>query len=154
MRGHDILDGRHTLRIAASGVQVFPRAETRRQASPPPLSTDRVTTGTAGLDGLMGGGVTAGDATVVVGPSGIGKSTVALGFITAGLDLSDRCLYITFQETPDEILHRARNFGRDRETPHPTGQLQIQYVPIGESTWTPSPLGSWRHCKPARCTGW
>ncbi len=132
MRGRAIMHGRHTFRITSTGVQVFPRAENRRQASPLLPLTGRMPSGTAGLDELMGGGVTAGDATVVVGPSGIGKSTMALGFIAAGLDHGDHCLYITFQETPDEILQRARDFGRDLDTPYAAGRLEIQYVPIGE----------------------
>jgi circadian clock protein KaiC len=132
MRGHRILDGRHTLRIASTGVHVFPRAETRHQDCSPPVLNGRIPSGVAGLDELMGGGVGTGDATVVVGPTGIGKSTVALGFVAAGLELGDHCLYITFQETPDEIRQRARQFGRDFDTPQTTGQLEIQYVPIGE----------------------
>ena len=132
MRGRDILDGKHTFRIDPAGVQVFPRAETRHLASRPPASTGRIPSGTAGLDELMGGGVSAGDATVVVGPSGIGKSTMALGFLTSGLDLGEHCLYITFQETPEEILARARDFGADLDAPYAAGALQIQYVPIEE----------------------
>jgi circadian clock protein KaiC len=132
MRGRDILDGKHTFRITAGGVQVFPRAETRRPTSPPPALTGRISLGTPGLDELMGGGMAAGDATVVVGPSGIGKSTMALGFIAAGLERGDRCLYVTFQETPDEILERARHFGRDLDAAYAGGRLEIQYVPIEE----------------------
>ncbi|MGX6608452.1 RAD55 family ATPase [Micromonosporaceae bacterium Da 78-11] len=132
MRGRDNLDGKHTFRITVGGVQVFPRAETRRQTAPPTAVTSRISIGTPGLDELMGGGMAAGDTTVVVGPSGIGKSTMALGFIAAGLDLDDRGLYVTFQETPDEILQRARHFGRDLDTAYASGRLQIQYVPIEE----------------------
>jgi circadian clock protein KaiC len=132
MRGRDILDGRHTFRISTGGVEVFPRAEARYRPSSLPALTDRMPSGTAGLDELMGGGVTAGEATVVIGPSGIGKSTMALNFVAAGLDRGEDCLYVTFQETPDEILQRARSFGRNLDEAAAAGRLTIQYVPIGE----------------------
>jgi circadian clock protein KaiC len=132
MRGRDILDGKHTFRIDASGVQVYPRAETRHLTTHPHSQATRMPFGTVGLDGLMGGGVAVGDATVVVGPSGIGKSTMALGFILSGLQLAEDCLYITFQETPDEILQRARDFGHDLDTAYADGHVQIHYVPTEE----------------------
>jgi circadian clock protein KaiC len=119
MRGRDILDGKHTFRIDASGVQVYPRAETRHLTTHPHSPATRTPFGTVGLDGLMGGGVAVGDATVVVGPSGIGKSTMALGFILSGLQLAEDCLYITFQETPDEILHsRGRRLAAGDQRVH------------------------------------
>jgi circadian clock protein KaiC len=132
MRGRDILDGKHTFRIDDSGVQVFPRAETRHLTPRPPAQASRMPFGTAGLDDLMGGGVAVGDATVVVGPSGIGKSTMALGFILSGLERAEHCLYLTFQETPEEILQRARDFGRTLDDAYAAGQVQIHYVPIEE----------------------
>ncbi len=50
MRGRNVLDGKHTFRITADGVQVFPRAETRRQTAPPPVLSGRISIGTAHLD--------------------------------------------------------------------------------------------------------
>jgi KaiC/GvpD/RAD55 family RecA-like ATPase len=57
------------------------------------------------------------------------------GAFSAGalvLDAGSDCLYITFQETPDEILQRARDFGHELDTAYADGHVQIHAVPIEE----------------------
>jgi circadian clock protein KaiC len=122
MRGRDHLEGKHTFHIAPTGVRVFPRTETRRPTVHAPL-TGRITSGSPGLDELMGGGIAAGDATLVVGPSGVGKSTLAMGFVAAGLDRGEDCLYIT---------QRARSFGHDFHQTHGGGHLHMHHIAVGD----------------------
>ena len=50
----------HTMRITDAGVQVFPRIPERSRRRPPAQSTTRLSTGIAGLDEMMGGGIPAG----------------------------------------------------------------------------------------------
>jgi circadian clock protein KaiC len=129
-RGVSQRPGRHTFQIGPGGVEVFPRIETLLPARVTPLS-GRARTGIPGLDELMGGGPKAGDATLVTGPSGVGKTTFGLRWITQALEQGERCLYVTFQDTPDELAGMAATFGWDLQAARISGPLGILYVPMG-----------------------
>jgi circadian clock protein KaiC len=77
MRGGSHRSGKHTFRIRPSGVEVFPRIETLIPQAEAALSS-QVPSGIPGLDELMGGGATQGDASLVTGPSGVGKTIFGL----------------------------------------------------------------------------
>ena len=130
MRGGNHLEGKHTFQIRDNGFQLYPRIE----AIPlPPTSpvTGRIDSGTPSLDKLMQGGLPKGDATLVLGPSGAGKTIFCLRYVAEGLAKGERCLYITFQDTADQLVSMATGFGWDFETARATGQLEISHVPMG-----------------------
>jgi circadian clock protein KaiC len=131
LRGGSHLAGKHTFRFDPSGIEVFPRTET---LAPPPAAevSGRISIGTPGLDSLMGGGLGLGDATVVLGPSGAGKTIFGLRFVAQGLEGGERCLYVTFQDTSDQLIKMATAFGWDLAGPRASGQLMVNHVPIGE----------------------
>lgn len=112
MRGSDTVAGSHAIGIDRRGVNAYPRLETivpidvQRQDG-------RVSLGDDGLDALVGGGLPRGDATLLLGPAGVGKTILSLGFIAAGLKDGERGLYVSFQETPDELISRAAALGWD-----------------------------------------
>jgi circadian clock protein KaiC len=92
MRGQRPLSGLHSFRIDADGFHVFPRAiiaEGERQSGPPDgLSEgERLATGVSELDAMMGGGIIAGSAVLVVGPTGSGKTMLAAQFLAEGVRL-------------------------------------------------------------------
>jgi circadian clock protein KaiC len=64
---------------------------------------ERVSTGIAGLDDILGGGWTPNRLYLVEGAPGAGKTTLALQFLQAGIDAGERCLYITLSETKEEL---------------------------------------------------
>jgi circadian clock protein KaiC len=130
MRGTQHREGKHTFHIGAGGIQVFPRIETLDAAEAAEV-TGRIRTGIAGLDELMGGGIRAGEATVVVGPSGIGKTIFGLRFVREGLAEGERCLYVTFQDTPEQLTKMAAGFGWDLRSAAERGQLLVHHVPLG-----------------------
>ena len=131
LRGGDHLVGKHSFRIGQAGFEVFPRLETLAPKHTVEANGS-VSSGIRGLDDLMGGGMTAGQSTVVLGPSGAGKTILGLRFIAQGLELGERCLYVSFQETGDQLVKKATSFGWDMEGALKSGQLAIHYVPIGE----------------------
>jgi circadian clock protein KaiC len=131
LRGGDHLVGKHSFRIRQTGFDVFPRLETL--APNGTVEADgRVASGTPRLDELMGGGMSAGQATVVLGPSGAGKTVFGLRFAMQGLEVGERCLYVSFQETPEQLVRKASSFGWDMKEGWKSGQLVIHYVPVGE----------------------
>ena len=65
------------------------------------------------LDDAIGGGIPGGDSTLVIGPSGVGKTLLALRFIAAGLARQERCLHISFQESETQVKEKAAAVGWD-----------------------------------------
>jgi len=131
MRGSHHLEGKHTFRIDTAGFEVFPRVETLDFGAAAQVS-GRIASGITGLDRLMGGGIGAGEATVVLGPSGAGKTISGLRFVAEGVTCGDRCLYVTFQDTAEQLVKMADGFGWNLAVAREQGQLVVHHVPIGE----------------------
>ena len=131
MRGGSYLAGKHTFRIGSGGVEVFPRIETLIPDVVTAVS-DQVPSGIPGLDELMSGGAKQGDATLVTGPSGVGKTIFGLRWLTQGADLGQRCLYATFQDTADQLVRVAAGFGWDLTSASAAENVSISYVALGD----------------------
>ena len=129
MRGSHHLEGKHTFRISPNGFEVFPRIETL-DARPAVQVSGRINSGIPGLDELMGGGIGGGDATLLPGPSGIGKTVFGLRFVVEGLAQDERCLYVTFQDTCEQLTMMAAGFGWNLENARAERRLAIQHVPL------------------------
>ena len=131
VRGADQRPGKHTFQIGPGGIEVFPRIETLIPAAIEAAS-GRSTTGIAGLDELMDGGPKTTDATLITGPSGVGKTIFGLRWTAQALEQGQHCLYVTFQDTSKQLTDMAATFGWDLGTPQATGHLAISYVPMGD----------------------
>ncbi len=68
-------------------------------------------TGIAGLDEVLGGGLPAGRQFLVQGDPGVGKTTLALQFLMAGRALGEKTLYISLSETSEELKVVADSHG-------------------------------------------
>jgi len=68
-------------------------------------------TGIAGLDDILGGGLDRSRTFLLEGSPGTGKTTIAMQFLMAGVELGERCLYITLSETEDELRASATSHG-------------------------------------------
>ncbi len=126
-RGRAPMPGLHTFRITDDGLEVFPRIpeQTRSRAAHKRV---RQSTGVAGLDEMTGGGVVSGDAVMLTGPAGSGKSTVATEFMLAGLKKGETGVIAVFEEYPEEYLARAD--ARDPEVGKMirAGKLELIYL--------------------------
>ena len=131
MRGGSHRSGKHTFRIGPDGVEVFPRVETLVPLPEATLS-GQVPSGIPGLDDLMGGGARQGDASLVTGPSGVGKTIFSLRWLVQGIERGENCLYVTFQDTAAQLTSVAAGFGWDLPGYSDSGQLVISYVPMGD----------------------
>jgi circadian clock protein KaiC len=131
MRGRSYRSGKHTFQIGPGGVQVFPRIETLIPHLVTAVS-EQVPSGIPGLDALMGGGAKQGDATLVNGPSGVGKTIFGLRWLTQGLERGERCLYVTFQDTADQLVRGAAVFGWDLSAARVATNISISYVPMDD----------------------
>jgi circadian clock protein KaiC len=126
-RGRAPMPGLHTFRITDDGLQVFPRIpeHTRLRHE---QQRRRLSTGVPGLDEMIGGGIVAGDAVMLTGPAGSGKSTVATQFIAEGLRQGETGVIAVFEEYPEDYLARAD--ARDSEVGDMirSGKLELIYL--------------------------
>jgi circadian clock protein KaiC len=126
-RGRAPMPGLHTFRITDDGLQIFPRIpeHTRLRHEQQRL---RLSTGVPGLDEMIGGGIVAGDAVMLTGPAGSGKSTVATQFIAEGLRQGETGVIAVFEEYPEDYLARAD--ARDSEVGDMirSGKLELIYL--------------------------
>lgn len=73
---------------------------------------ERVKTGIAGLDEMLGGGFLRGTANLVEGAPGTGKSTLGMQFIYNGIQSFDEPgIILTFEEFPQQYYRDAEAFG-------------------------------------------
>jgi circadian clock protein KaiC len=111
-RGSRVLRGSHTFCITTQGLQFFPRLESlpvdEKAVAP---ASRHVSTGLPTLDSvLQQSGVLAGTASVVIGQSGAGKTTVALAFVSRAT-LAEPGLLMSCSEFPDELRRVGDNLG-------------------------------------------
>ncbi|MEP6722677.1 MAG: ATPase domain-containing protein [Variovorax sp.] len=123
MRGVSYRGGAHDLTLDTGGIQVYPRliaAEHRGDV----VSTS-VSTGTPAFDRILGGGLSRGSSTLLIGPSGVGKTTTAMSAVVAALSRGDRVQYYLFDEGLGTLLHRCKALGMDVRLAIEEGRLQL-----------------------------
>ncbi len=111
LRGSNYLSGRHSYRISAAGVSVFPRLADTIDPSNYDLGAERLSTGIDALDEMLKDGYWAGSSTLCAGPSGIGKTLMGLHFIVAGTVADEPGIIASLQENPTQLTRAAQAFG-------------------------------------------
>ena len=107
MRGQSTLAGLHSFRIGREGVQVFAPAGAGKQLEPPVEATgERVQTGIARLDEMLGGGLPRGYSMLIAGPSGSGKSVLASSFLAEGVRRGETGVLVAFEQRPSPTRNR------------------------------------------------
>jgi circadian clock protein KaiC len=128
MRGQATVPGLHTFRINSNGLQVFPRSMAMLSRGERRTDKKRVTTGVPQLDEMIGGGFLEGDATLIAGPSGAGKTVLGTTFIGEGVKRGEPGVLAVFEEHPDDYLARAQTMGFDLGSMEANGQLKVIYL--------------------------
>jgi circadian clock protein KaiC len=111
LRGSGFSSGRHAYRLSAEGMQVFPRLADPAEQSDYEFESRWISSGVKTLDPLLGRGYRVGSSTLVVGPSGVGKTVLGLHFVFEGARDGDATLLATFDENPSQIAGAAAGFG-------------------------------------------
>ncbi len=134
IRGTAFLEGEHPFRITSEGLTVFPRIEALfarpSRLDPPPQA--RLSTGVASLDAMFGGsGLPAATMTALVGPSGAGKTTLGLHFLSA-CNVEAPGLLFGCYEAPERLRLKAATMGFDLAAAEQRGDVTLQWYPTGE----------------------
>jgi len=126
LRGSGVLRGKHAFSISDDGLTVFPRIESLYTQGPPDSSISRgLTTGVRSLDALTNvGGLPEASATVVVGSTGTGKTTLGLHFLSRCTPEEPGLLF-GFFESPGRLRAKAKGFGMNLERLEASGALSI-----------------------------
>jgi circadian clock protein KaiC len=131
-RGQRYRGGFHDFKIATGGIRVFPRLIAAEHRSRLPRA--RVSSGLAAFDGLLGGGLESGSSTLILGPAGTGKSTIAVSFVMAALSRGEKAAIFVFDEELGLLLDRMKAIGIDLEDRQRSGQLLIEQIDAAELT--------------------
>jgi circadian clock protein KaiC len=129
-RAQNFRGGYHDFMIKEEGVQVFPRlvaAEHRRRNVSRSLSS-----GVAELDLLMGGGISLGSSTLILGPAGTGKSLLVLQYISAAVARGERAALFVFDEELGLLFDRAKGLGIDLEAMRSENKLFVEQMDAAE----------------------
>ena len=96
----------------------------------PPVSDERISSGIADLDTMLGGrGYYRGSSVLISGTPGSGKSTVAAKFAMACCERGERCLYFLLEESPDQFIRNMRSVGIDLHSAQQRKLLRLMSTP-------------------------
>ncbi|HKF99651.1 MAG TPA: ATPase domain-containing protein [Xanthobacteraceae bacterium] len=134
LRGSGYLGGAHSFRITDRGIIVFPRIEAvlANPAIPDHSDGSKLPTGIAGLDAMLGGGVSQGSVTLITGPAGSGKTTAGLQFLSACTDKEPGLLF-GFHENPPALRIKARALRLPFDALVEQGSIAISWRPATEA---------------------
>jgi circadian clock protein KaiC len=90
------------------------------------VSSERVSSGIPGLDAMLGLGYYRGSSVLVSGTAGSGKSTMSAHLADATCRRGERCLYLAFEESKDQIVRNMRSIGLDLQKWMDEGFLRIE----------------------------
>src|SRR5512138_362451 len=132
LRGVPFREGYHDFRIDTGRLVVFPRlvvGEHVRRVALEPLPS-----GVAALDALLGGGPDRGTSTLFMGPSGVGKSSLAAQYCIAAAARGEHAAMFLFDESIDIALARAASLGLPMKAHVDAGRILIRAIDPAELT--------------------
>jgi circadian clock protein KaiC len=130
LRGAAYRGGLHDFQIRRGGIVVFPRLVAVEHGAE--FKRTSIASGVTALDKLLGGGPDRGTSTLLLGPAGSGKSTVAFQYAAAAASRGDHAAIFTFDENESTLRARAAAMGiRFKEGSGP-GELTIRQIDPAE----------------------
>ncbi|MBW0445778.1 circadian clock protein KaiC [bacterium M00.F.Ca.ET.228.01.1.1] len=130
MRGIKFREGYHDFSLDTGGIKVYPRLVAAEHHAD--FGTEMTSTGTPGLDMLLGGGLIPGTNALIVGPSGVGKTTTVVSCLIAALERGERCVYYVFDETLVTLIARCATVGMNLQPYVDSGLLTLRQIDPAE----------------------
>ncbi len=132
-RGSGFIPGQHLSGISDEGIKIYPRLESSfGHINKPVLRRAVLSTGVADLDQMLGGGVREGSSTLLVGPTGIGKTTFGLEFIYESTAEEPGLIYGLY-ETEEDLIDQSQSLGIDLDPLIRDGVVEVLWHPATEN---------------------
>jgi len=131
LRGCAFREGFHDYLIRSGGVVVFPRLVAAEYHNEQGDGTPAAS-GIPELDKLSGGGLDRGTSTLLIGPAGCGKTTLALRWLTTAAQRGETSAAFIFEETVNTLLGRAAGLGMNLEPFIRDGVMKIEHLDPAE----------------------
>jgi circadian clock protein KaiC len=131
-RGVRFRGGYHDYIIRRGGIEVFPRLIASEHRADTEMV--KLPSGIAEIDALLGGGIERGTSTLIVGPAGTGKSTLAAQFAATTASRGGRASLFIFDESAHTLLTRTAGLGINLRELVADGRVTVQQVDPAELT--------------------
>ncbi len=130
LRGSAFREGYHDYVIRTGGLAIFPRLIAAEHK--PGFERRSVPSGIQELDDLLSGGIDTGTSTLLTGPAGCGKSTIAFRYACSSAQRGEKAAIYTFDESLATLIERAQGVGMDPTPVIENGRLQVKQVDPAE----------------------
>ncbi len=130
LRGVPFRDGYHDFRIETGGLVVYPRLVAAEHEHE--LPAELASTGIEALDELCGGGLDRGASVLFAGPSGVGKSALALQIALAAAARGERISVFSFEDRVATARARMAGLGLPLDRALESQSLRMRHVNPGE----------------------
>ena len=130
LRGAKFRGGYHDFVLQTGGIRVFPRLIAAEHGTTFPAA--QLSCGIAQLDELVGGGLDRGTSTLLMGPAGCGKSTVACQYVKATATRGERSAIFAFDESLTTLLARSSSLGQDLKANLADGTFEFRQIDPAE----------------------
>lgn len=129
-RGAKYRGGYHDFTIQTGGIVVFPRLVAAEHRSD--FTRSRIESGVTALDTLLGGGPDRGTSTLLLGPAGAGKSTIAVQYAVSAAARGEHAVIFAFDESADTLEARTASLGIKFVQGKEAGQVKLQQIDPAE----------------------
>ncbi len=129
-RGTSYRGGFHDFSIESEGVIVYPRLIAAEHGAG--FNRERIASGVTALDALLGGGPDRGTSTLMMGPAGSGKSTIAVQYAVAAAARGEHAAIFAFDESVATLEARTAALGIELNEGLKGGQVRVQQVDPAE----------------------
>jgi circadian clock protein KaiC len=129
-RGIPFRRGPHDYAIVTGGIVVYPKivaAESREL-----IERGQIKSGLDPFDKLLGGGIEEGSSTLISGPPGTGKSTLALQFVRSIIQHGEKASMFLFEESFNTLLNRSKGVGMNVRPYYDSGLLSVHQIDPAE----------------------
>lgn len=130
MRGVSFQSGSHDFNIETGGLVVFPRLPQEQRVDFEPGTLE---SGQANLDELIGG-LHYGTSTILLGPAGVGKSTLTMMYAASAAERGERTAVYLFDEGPETLYQRTSALGLDIKKHVDAGRIALRQIQLAELT--------------------
>jgi circadian clock protein KaiC len=130
LRGSRFREGFHDYTIKRGGVEVYPRLVASEHFFT--FQPTQLKSGLPALDTLLGGGLDSGTSTLLLGPAGCGKSTIAVRYAVSAVEQGGHAALFAFDETLATLVIRGKGLGLDIKKHVDSGNLFLRQVDAAE----------------------